>query len=725
VNLDAQLNMSIEVHTHYLIPDGASLSASAKVKATAGLDATLSGSQSWEIGEIDSSPIDIQAGPVPIILVPKIPVFLSVSGQISVGVEASMTVGASMSWSSENSGTLNTNNLTTRPHMDGSGPLPGVSATAAGTVELQVQPQIGIYDAAGPNVEADADLTADVNFLGSPYFTLTPSITLKAGLDFDILDGLFHGSLEVTLGTFDFPAFVIESAPNATLAISPANPTVTPGTPTTFTTTRSDGKTYPVTWSLKGAATGDSITSGGVLTTVNPTGRTLTVIARDSTGAIGETTVTVGTAFDAPGNFTAVPTESGTGATLTWTAPVSTGGSALAGYTIFTQPVTSTMTLGADATDATLSGLDPTATYVVSIYAHDQRGLQSPEATATLNGPGNSTGPWTPTEAPLPANTVSQDVFLDSVACTGAGSCVAVGRYDTSDQGIGLQLIETLANGTWTPTEAPLPANAASDSEQYAGGLYTVVCAGAGSCVAVGQYVDTSENIQGLIETLANGTWTPTEAPLPANAVSQDVYLKSVVCTGAGSCIAIGEYSVTSENNQGVIETLANGTWTPTEAPLPANATASFLSQLAGLYSIVCTGAGSCIAIGGYRDTNDNPQGLIETLADGTWTPREAPLPTNAAVSNQNAGLDSIVCTGAGSCVAMGGYADTSSDGQGLIETLADGTWTPSEAPVPANAASESGAYPVSISCTGSGFCAAVGSYSDTSDDQQGLIETN
>ncbi len=124
-----------------------------------------------------------------------------------------MTVGAALSWSSQNPGTLNTKNLTTGPHMDGSGPLPGVSATATGTIELAVQPQIGIYDAAGPNVEADADLTANVNFLGSPYFTLAPSITLKAGLDFDIADGLFHGSLDVTLGTFHFPSFTIAQCP--------------------------------------------------------------------------------------------------------------------------------------------------------------------------------------------------------------------------------------------------------------------------------------------------------------------------------------------------------------------------------------------------------------------------------------------------------------------------------------------------------------------------------
>jgi hypothetical protein len=191
------------------------------------VNATLSGSHTWSLGEIDGAPIPLPG--LPIVLFPKIPVFLNVSGDITVGVNASMTVGAAMSWSSQQPGTLITKNLSTGPHMDGSGPLPGVSATATGTVELEAQPQIEIDDLAGPNLEADADLTADVNFLGSPYFSLTPSITMKAGLDFDILDGLFHGSLEVDLTTLNFTAFTIGSAPNATLAISPANPTVFPG----------------------------------------------------------------------------------------------------------------------------------------------------------------------------------------------------------------------------------------------------------------------------------------------------------------------------------------------------------------------------------------------------------------------------------------------------------------------------------------------------------------
>src|SRR5580700_5508600 len=64
--------------------------------------------------------------------------------------------------------------------------------------------------------------------------------------------------------------------------------------------------------------------------------------------------------------------------------------------------------------------------------------------------------------------------------------------------------------------------------------------------------------------------WTATEAPLPTNANGDPfVTLGSVVCTPDGSCVATGNYTDTSGSQQGLIETLVSGAWTATEAPLP------------------------------------------------------------------------------------------------------------------------------------------------------------
>ena len=288
-----------------------------------------------------------------------------------------------MSWSSQNSDTLDHDDSASHRNRTGSSPLPGVSATATGSIGLEVQPQIDLYDVAGPNVEADADLGADVNFSSSPYFTLTPSITLKAGLELDILDGLVHGSLEVTLGTFGFTAYEIASPPNATLTLSPQNPTITPGDPLAFSATRSDGQQDTVTWSLSGAENGDSITQNGVLTAAAPTGRTLTVIARDSTGATGETTVSVGSAFDPVGDLSAEQESDSLNVDVSWQAPQNTGSGSISSYTVTTSGgVPTQITTG---TGVTLTNLHPGVTYVVTVYPTNTVNQTGPAATTSFD----------------------------------------------------------------------------------------------------------------------------------------------------------------------------------------------------------------------------------------------------------------------------------------------------------------------------------------------------
>lgn len=331
-----------------------------------------------------------------------------------------------------------------------------------------------------------------------------------------------------------------------------------------------------------------------------------------------------------------------------------------------------------------------------------------------------SDGTWSAAEPPLPANAVVSDprVTFSSVSCSSAGSCTAVGSYlATTDYGTTQGLIETLSDGVWTPAEAGLPADAASSPSA---GLQRVSCAAAASCTAVGHYYDTSFGFQGVIETLSDGVWTPTEAPVPANAASDpSVSFSSVSCaSGAGACAAVGSYDVSGGYGGQLIETLSNGAWTVDEAPLPGDAASS---PSADLWSVSCGGTGSCVAVGGYQDTNSQTYGVIETLSNGTWTAVKPGLPVGAA-STAFADLYSVWCSAAGSCAAVGGYG--ASDGQeGLVETLSNGAWNAAEAPLPANAASSPSAGLESVSCGGTGSCAAVGGYYDADGNREGLIE--
>jgi hypothetical protein len=325
-------------------------------------------------------------------------------------------------------------------------------------------------------------------------------------------------------------------------------------------------------------------------------------------------------------------------------------------------------------------------------------------------------------QAVLPADAGSQPfVALNSVSCVSAGECGAAGRYfDSLGGGEGLLLTETA--GVWgAGVEVSLPANAAANPGAFVG---SVSCASAGDCSAVGGYTDSSGDFEGLLLTETGGVWaTGVEASLPANAGSQpNVSLSSVSCASAGDCTAAGRYTDGS-GSEGLLLTETAGVWaTGVEAALPANAGSQ---PAVVLNSVSCVSAGDCGAAGVYTDSSGDSEGLLLTERAGVWaTGVEASLPANAA-ANPSAFVGSVSCASAGDCSAVGVYTDSSGHAQGLLLTETSGTWaTGVQAPLPANAGSQPFVDLNSVSCASAGNCAAVGDYADSSDHDRGLLLT-
>ncbi len=118
-----------------------------------------------------------------------------------------------------------------------------------------------------------------------------------------------------------------------------------------------------------------------MLRVVNPTGRSLTVQARDSTGAQGQTTVTVGTPFDPVGDLSASQ-GSGLSGSVSWSAPANTGGAPIAHYTVTTSGGVPTKTTS--STSVTLPNLHPGILYVITVYPVNTKGVTGPAASTTL-----------------------------------------------------------------------------------------------------------------------------------------------------------------------------------------------------------------------------------------------------------------------------------------------------------------------------------------------------
>src|SRR5439155_763647 len=108
----------------------------------------------------------------------------------------------------------------------------------------------------------------------------------------------------------------------------------------------------------------------------------------------------------------------------------------------------------------------------------------------------------------------------NSVSCASAGNCTAVHNYITLSPATNKGLLLSERSGRWVAaTEASLPADAGTDRFVQ---LFSVSCASAGNCTAVGIYQDVSSgdfNRHVLLLSETSGAWAAgVEASLPANA---------------------------------------------------------------------------------------------------------------------------------------------------------------------------------------------------------------
>jgi hypothetical protein len=347
-----------------------------------------------------------------------------------------------------------------------------------------------------------------------------------------------------------------------------------------------------------------------------------------------------------------------------------------------------------------------------------------------------SDGSWTMVTAPAPAST--HRVQLRAVTCPAAGWCVAVGYYD-DPSGTQRPLVDTLSGGTWTAsTVATSGLDPAASSWAT---LQAVSCPVAGSCAATGQY-QASGAREALVATLAGGTWTAVTASLaglsPAPASNPGGMLRSVSCPEAGSCVAVGSYLDSAGHEDGLIESLAGGTWTSLVAPVAGlkPAPAIRAGDIVWLMSVSCPAPGTCVAVGQYNDVNNGRDGFAETLSGGSWSATTMPvtglLPRAQFVNS----LTGLSCAAAGPCVAIGTYQDVSGFEHGVLATLGGGAWKPVTAPVTgldppviytADVTQPPYQVPVtvsSVSCPASNWCVAAGSYADPGKSLHGLIET-
>ncbi len=246
----------------------------------------------------------------------------------------------------------------------------------------------------------------------------------------------------------------------------------------------------------------------------------------------------------------------------------------------------------------------------------------------------------------------------------------------------------------------------------------TVSCAPDGSCTTAGSVpLAHTNSYGGLMTTVLGGKTTAlVTATLPTDASPTNPWvgfgtqdcnfgvgimclptgvidvppISNISCRSAANCTAVGTYTDTAGNMDGVMFTETDGLWaTGVQAQVPATVTnipEGANTQLR-FVSVQCASAGNCTAVANLSGFSFSggafPNGmwmlvggetaLAFTETDGVWSEgEELPPPVGASTAPTYTSVASLSCPEAGDCVAVA----SSSDGP-FVATQSGGAWAP------------------------------------------------
>ena len=293
---------------------------------------------------------------------------------------------------------------------------------------------------------------------------------------------------------------------------------------------------------------------------------------------------------------------------------------------------------------------------------------------------------------PSPNTSPTQDNLLNAVSCSAPSTCVAVGDYfNGSTQ---QTLIESWNGSAWSIVPSPNSSPTQDDL------LNAVSCSGPSTCVGVGDYFTGSAD-QTLIESWNGSAWSIVPSPNTSSTEAND--LGGVSCNLAASCVAVGQYYLSGDFSQTLIESWNGSVWSIVPSPNTSPA------QINLLRGVSCSSPSACTAFGFYEPTNGSDQTLIESWNGSAWSIVTSPNTS----PTQNNELSGVSCSSPSACTAVG-YYSTAGTSQTLIESWNGSAWSI----VPSPNASQVNVL-LGVSCSSSSACTAVGDNSGS----QTLIE--
>jgi hypothetical protein len=281
---------------------------------------------------------------------------------------------------------------------------------------------------------------------------------------------------------------------------------------------------------------------------------------------------------------------------------------------------------------------------------------------------------WTHRLLPMPGGVGAvPEVFTASISCPAAGACVAVGAYFLPGDVLRTRLFaETLSGGKWRVSSFGLPAGTATSIFAMPGDLDPAIsCSSLTSCTVVGA-VELRQaggaNSVPAVWRLRGTRWTSRRLGFPPGtaAANRMAFLSSVSCPDTGRCVAVGYHEDTAHRMVPLIESYTRDRWTAVDGLVSGSSGSAYLR------GVDCPTAISCVAVGWMQVGSDSPdqRAFVATLRGSRWA--AAALPRARGI--RSASLESVSCTGPGTCVAVGWSGrDTF---RPYAERLQAGRWT-------------------------------------------------
>lgn len=316
------------------------------------------------------------------------------------------------------------------------------------------------------------------------------------------------------------------------------------------------------------------------------------------------------------------------------------------------------------------------------------------------------------------------DARVSATACRATGECVAAGKF-LDGSGNQQAFVMTMTGGVWGVAE-PVTYSVAAAPDPSAL-TFDVACSSAGTCVAVGAFFDGSGLRQAFVLTESGGVWGVAEPVTYSVAVAADpaASARTVACPADDTCVVGGRFAAASGGDRAYVLPVAAGV-PGTATPVAFGAGVENATPTSFLADLSCAAVGVCVGGGYFLDPDGYYRAYLVTTAAGDgWAPA-TPVTFPGGIENAapDSFIESVACAAPGECVAGGGFLNLAGESQMFVMTMTAGRWG-----VPVPVAFGAGVadpglrgFLSGVACTGVGECVAAGRFTDAAGDDRAFV---